>query len=111
MLKPMIHGSRVLMFSCCFFSLAAIESLKQAADGVNSSPVGEPILAEFIPLRRCREEDEGQELKTQEETDLKDKKNWMSSIHLWNRDHHQIRSSPQIPLLEPQCKVRFPLLP
>ncbi|KAK4784386.1 hypothetical protein SAY86_018754 [Trapa natans] len=91
---------------CVILMSGAIESLKEAADGVNSS-LGEPMLEEFIPLRRCREEDGGQEaVKSQEETDLKDKKNWMSSVQLWNADDHQLRPSPQSPRLELQCKQK-----
>lgn len=42
----------------------------------------QPVLEEFIPLKKdCDEEG-----KIKKEKDCKDKKNWMSSVQLWNND-------------------------
>ncbi|KAK9287250.1 hypothetical protein L1049_015663 [Liquidambar formosana] len=42
----------------------------------------QPVLEEFIPLKKNCDEDNG----IHKETDCKDKKNWMSSVQLWNTD-------------------------
>ncbi|KAK7252059.1 hypothetical protein RIF29_35764 [Crotalaria pallida] len=42
----------------------------------------QPVLEEFIPLKKeCDDEDEGNDNKDKE---CRDKKNWMSSVQLWN---------------------------
>ena len=52
----------------------------------------EPVLEEFIPLNNKNEnnhsEEDGDLMKTKKEKDSnnKDKKNWMSSVQLWNTD-------------------------
>ena len=42
----------------------------------------QPVLEEFIPLKKDCDEDGG----IKKEKDCKDKKNWMSSVQLWNSD-------------------------
>lgn len=51
-----------------------------------AAPSAEPVLEEFIPLKKdCDEENEGPN-SNRKEKDSRDKKNWMSSVQLWNTD-------------------------
>ncbi|XP_057965857.1 transcription factor HHO6-like [Malania oleifera] len=43
-----------------------------------------PVLEEFIPLKKDCDED----VSVKKEKDCRDKKNWMSSVQLWNSDDH-----------------------
>lgn len=43
----------------------------------------EPVFEEFIPLKKTCDEAEKDE-KTRMEKECKEKKNWMSSVQLWN---------------------------
>lgn len=43
-----------------------------------------PVLEEFIPLKKNCDDDDEQEGTIKVEKDCKDKKNWMSSVQLWN---------------------------
>ncbi|CAK9179713.1 unnamed protein product [Ilex paraguariensis] len=45
-----------------------------------------PVLEEFIPLKKTCDEDEKCEV--MKEKDSRDKRNWLSSVQLWNNDHH-----------------------
>ncbi|KDP38239.1 hypothetical protein JCGZ_04882 [Jatropha curcas] len=49
-----------------------------------------PVLEEFIPLKKSDEEEEEEEEESpiKKEKDYKDKKNWMSSVQLWNSNEH-----------------------
>ncbi|PKI39280.1 hypothetical protein CRG98_040336 [Punica granatum] len=71
---------------------AAVGALKEEAKCPDSLSIGEPILAEFIPSRKSSEESGGWKLKNPKDGDLKDKQNWMTSVQLWNADHHQNQS-------------------
>ncbi|KAF2316621.1 hypothetical protein GH714_041962 [Hevea brasiliensis] len=45
-----------------------------------------PVLEEFIPLKKnCHDEQDG---RIKKEKDAKDKKNWMSSVQLWNTNDY-----------------------
>lgn len=60
-----------------------------------ASASAQPVLEEFIPLKKDKDEgDEKLELK-KEAADSRDKKNWMSSVQLWNTDNSPsaVRSS------------------
>lgn len=50
-------------------------------------PKTQPVLEEFIPLKKERDEEEDNFRKGK---DYRDQKNWMSSVQLWNSDdnHH-----------------------
>ena len=43
----------------------------------------EPVLEEFIPLKKSCDEDEKNEVKKEKD---RDKMNWMSSVQLWNNN-------------------------
>ena len=43
----------------------------------------QPVLEEFIPMKKDCDEKDG----VKKEKDCKDKKNWMSSMQLWNSDN------------------------
>ncbi|KAL6978324.1 hypothetical protein U1Q18_019994 [Sarracenia purpurea var. burkii] len=76
-------------FLFCFIFLgdvAAIVTLKDESTRCKTRNV-EPILEEFIPLKKNCEEDEKSEV--EEENDTKDKMNWMSSVRLWNTDDYK----------------------
>ncbi|KAL2490749.1 Homeodomain-like superfamily protein [Abeliophyllum distichum] len=49
----------------------------------------QPVLEEFIPLKKPND-DEIEKVKASTENDVnnRDKMNWMSSVQLWNSDHH-----------------------
>ncbi|GLU02993.1 hypothetical protein SLE2022_202170 [Rubroshorea leprosula] len=72
------------------------ESIQCAAKNV------QPVLEEFIPLKKREDGDEeGSSITTRNEKDStifnnKDKKNWMSSVQLWNSDD-DFRSTNQKP--------------
>ncbi|EEF40477.1 conserved hypothetical protein [Ricinus communis] len=52
----------------------------------------QPILEEFMPLKKHSDRDDDddgdQDGPIKKEKDTKDKKNWMSSVQLWNTDDH-----------------------
>ncbi|WCJ33773.1 myb-like transcription factor family protein [Euphorbia peplus] len=66
-----------------------VESMKCAA--VSNS---RPVLEEFIPLKKnCRDDDNDDDedqtnVLSRKEKDCRDKKNWMSSVQLWNTNDH-----------------------
>lgn len=62
--------------------VAAIQALKEELMRSKASNV-QPVLEEFIPLKMDCDEDGG----ANKEKDCKDKKNWMSSVQLWNSDN------------------------
>ncbi|KAF3435352.1 hypothetical protein FNV43_RR22441 [Rhamnella rubrinervis] len=51
------------------------------------APNAEPVLEEFIPLKKDSDENEGRN-NNKKEKDCRDKKNWMSSVQLWNNDDY-----------------------
>ena len=69
----------IFLFLVVFF--AAILALKEELMRSKAANV-QPILEEFIPLKKDCDEDGG----IKKEKDCKDKKNWMSSVQLWNSD-------------------------
>ncbi|XP_065857435.1 transcription factor HRS1-like isoform X2 [Euphorbia lathyris] len=61
------------------------ESMKCAASNI------QPVLEEFIPLKiNCRDDDDEDQtdVHSKKEKDSRDKKNWMSSVQLWNTNDH-----------------------
>ncbi|KAL5540674.1 hypothetical protein UlMin_042866 [Ulmus minor] len=47
----------------------------------------QPVLEEFIPLKKERDENQSPN-ESDKENDSRDKKNWMSSVQLWNTDEN-----------------------
>lgn len=47
-------------------------------------PKTQPVLEEFIPLKKERDEEDDDDFKKGK--DYRDQKNWMSSVQLWNSD-------------------------
>lgn len=77
-------------FWCCFAAITALkdESVRYCF------PAPQPVLAEFIPLKKDTEEHE--HFKRNTEKDSKDKKNWMSSFQLWNNGNDSFESHRSI---------------
>ncbi|KAH7575188.1 hypothetical protein JRO89_XS02G0060100 [Xanthoceras sorbifolium] len=62
-----------------------------------SKNVQQPILEEFMPLKKTNCDDENEDIATikKEKDSSKDnKKNWMSSVQLWNTDDHHTTTDP-----------------
>lgn len=68
---------------CMLLLNDAITYLKD--ESMQRISVVDPVLEEFIPLKnkKCDEENNGHNIE-----DSRDKKNWMSSVQLWNTDDH-----------------------
>lgn len=59
---------------------------------ITASKKVQPVLEEFIPLKKntCEDEDEDvSPIKKEKDSSKDNKKNWMSSVQLWNTDDHQ----------------------
>ncbi|KAJ8766654.1 hypothetical protein K2173_001174 [Erythroxylum novogranatense] len=67
---------------CMLLLNDAILFLKEEAMQCAASK-SKPVLEEFIPLKKNCDDNENGEMK---EKDSRDKKNWMSSVQLWNTD-------------------------
>lgn len=65
----------------------AIAALKEEQNQCRRRNV-EPVFEEFIPLKKSYDEAEKEE-KTRMEKESKEKKNWMSSVQLWNNTDDQ----------------------
>lgn len=69
--------------SVCVF--AAIRHLKdEESIQCTSKNEVQPVLEEFIPLKKDCDRNE----ENKKEKDHRDKKNWMSSVQLWNTDDY-----------------------
>ncbi|KAA8545903.1 hypothetical protein F0562_020646 [Nyssa sinensis] len=66
---------------CMLLINDAIVALKEESTRCRTRNA-EPVLEEFIPIKKCC--DEGEESSVRKENDSKDKMNWMSSVQLWN---------------------------
>ncbi|XP_060961437.1 transcription factor HHO6-like [Cannabis sativa] len=74
---------------CMILLSDAILTLKKESSQCAVTTNPQPVLEEFIPMKKdCEEEDEEREehKKNKNEKDSRDKKNWMSSVQLWNTD-------------------------
>lgn len=98
----MILMNGVLLNSDFFFLLgflyvliAAIQALKEDAMQC-AKPNVQPVLEEFIPLKKDCDKNTGEPNNHKKEKDSRDKKNWMSSVQLWNTDnyHHPTSDFP-----------------
>jgi hypothetical protein len=74
-------------FLLLFFLVAAIQVLREELMQRGASKTQQPVLEEFIPLKK-NIDDHHEKDGLIEEKDSKDKKNWMSSVQLWNADDH-----------------------
>uniref|UniRef100_A0A2P2KHS1 HTH myb-type domain-containing protein n=2 Tax=Rhizophora mucronata TaxID=61149 RepID=A0A2P2KHS1_RHIMU len=72
---------------CMFLLNDAIQLLKEEAMQCATS-VKQPVLEEFIPLKKNCDDNEDGPIAMKKEKDPKDKKNWMSTFQLWNCDEH-----------------------
>ncbi|PQQ01933.1 myb family transcription factor EFM [Prunus yedoensis var. nudiflora] len=77
---------------CMFLLNDAILALKEDAMQC-AAPNVQPVLEEFIPLKKDCEKNNGGTNNNKKEKDCRDKKNWMSSVQLWNTDNYQHPSS------------------
>uniref|UniRef100_A0A5B7AU17 HTH myb-type domain-containing protein n=1 Tax=Davidia involucrata TaxID=16924 RepID=A0A5B7AU17_DAVIN len=68
---------------CMLLLNDAIVTLKEESTECMTTNA-EPVLEEFIPIKKSCDEDEKSDFRT--EKDSKDKMNWMSSVQLWNSD-------------------------
>lgn len=77
----------------CVF--AAISVLKESMQCSVPNEV-QPVLEEFIPLKKDCDQNE----ENKKEKDYKDKKNWMSSVQLWNSEDYSstdcTKSNPKL---------------
>ncbi|XP_031284632.1 transcription factor HHO6-like [Pistacia vera] len=77
---------------CMLLLNDAIVALKEELMQCISSKNVQPVLEEFIPLKKSSSEDEDEEIpavKKEKDSSKDNKKNWMSSVQLWNTDDHQ----------------------
>lgn len=73
----------VCLFCLVWLSIAAILVLK--AESEKCRPRNSvPVLEEFIPLKK--ERDQSEENNDDMDNECRDKKNWMSSVQLWNNN-------------------------
>lgn len=75
--------------------IAAILALKEDARQC-AAPNVQPVLEEFIPLKKDCGKNTGERNNHKKEKDSRDKKNWMSSVQLWNTDNYH-RPTSDIP--------------
>ncbi|KAK6946157.1 SANT/Myb domain [Dillenia turbinata] len=84
---------------CMLLLNDAIQFLKEESMNSGASNA-QPVLEEFIPLKRDSENDDGDGVGKEKES--KDKRNWMSSVQLWNSD-----AKPNSALeIKEACKTR-----
>lgn len=57
----------------------------------------QPVLEEFIPLKNNNSEDDDEDvrpIKKEKDSSKDNKKNWMSSVQLWNTDDNHPTNDP-----------------
>lgn len=80
---------------CMLLLKDAILYLKQESSQYKTRNAHQPVLEEFIPLKKDSSSSENSESnKTDEEDSRRDKKNWMSSVQLWNTDDLTAKTTP-----------------
>ncbi|KAD6795273.1 hypothetical protein E3N88_06169 [Mikania micrantha] len=75
---------------CMLLINDVIVALKDESMAFKKSSNGEPVLEEFIPIKKTLDQDAEEEM--MEENDGGDKKNWLSSTQLWNTNDDGINS-------------------
>ncbi|KAL8189118.1 hypothetical protein R6Q57_029379 [Mikania cordata] len=83
---------------CMLLINDVIVALKDESMAFKKSSNGEPVLEEFIPIKKTLDQDAEEEM--MEENDGGDKKNWLSSTQLWNTNDDWTNSK-QIPNQKP----------
>ncbi|KAK0581176.1 hypothetical protein LWI29_011016 [Acer saccharum] len=108
---------------CMFLLNDAIGALKEESMQCTTSKnvqQQQPILEEFMPLKKTNKcDDENHEddiatIKNEKESSKDNKKNWMSSVQLWNTDdhhqHHTTTTTTTDPILDskqnPNIKIK-----
>ncbi|KAJ6409654.1 hypothetical protein OIU84_009201 [Salix udensis] len=71
---------------CMLLLNDAIQVLRDELMQRGASKNQQPVLEEFIPLKKKFDDDHANDGLIKKEKDSKDKKNWMSSVQLWNAD-------------------------
>lgn len=77
-----LHRFDSLHISLGMFAFAATRALKEESVQCSAPNEVQPVLEEFIPLKKDCDKNE----ENKNEKDYRDKKNWMSSVQLWNTD-------------------------
>ncbi|GFP85454.1 two-component response regulator arr18 [Phtheirospermum japonicum] len=72
---------------CMILLNDAIAMMKKELNQCKSS--AEPIIEEFIPLKKKRTDEKDEKLEEKDVTNSREKMNWMSSVQLWNSDNNQ----------------------
>ncbi|CAI9764399.1 unnamed protein product [Fraxinus pennsylvanica] len=75
---------------CMLLLKDAIVTMEEEIKQCKKSNV-QPVLEEFIPLKKPDDDDDEDEkvmVSTEKDVNNRDKMNWMSSVQLWNSDHH-----------------------
>ncbi|KAJ6385792.1 hypothetical protein OIU77_028879 [Salix suchowensis] len=73
---------------CMLLLNDAIQVLRDELMQRGVSKNQQPVLEEFIPLKKKFDDNHENDGLIKKEKDSKDKKNWMSSVQLWNADDH-----------------------
>ncbi|KAL8205201.1 hypothetical protein R6Q57_007271 [Mikania cordata] len=76
---------------CMLLINDAIVALKEESMVLKNSSNAQPVLEEFIPLKNRYDDDDDNDAKVEINTNQKDngdKKNWLSSTHLWNTNEN-----------------------
>ncbi|KAB2634408.1 hypothetical protein D8674_038271 [Pyrus ussuriensis x Pyrus communis] len=82
---------------CMLLLNDVIRALKEEAMQCTAPDI-QPVLEEFIPLKNdCDKNKGGSSNNNKKEKDSRDKKNWMSSVQLWNTDNYQQHPSSDFP--------------
>ena len=92
------------------FLVLAIVAVKEELARCEAPKNAQPVLEEFIPLKKkkdCDEDEEGLNCNNKKEKDCRDKKNWMSSVQLWNTED-DIDTIDLKPNSKKQTKVSTP---
>ncbi|XP_030466662.2 transcription factor HRS1-like [Syzygium oleosum] len=71
---------------CMLLLKDAILALKMESEQCAAPTSAQPVLEEFIPLKKDKDEDDEKLELNKGADDSRDKKNWMSSVQLWNAD-------------------------
>lgn len=82
--------------------VAAIVALKEEAVQCRRSKMEvEPVLEEFIPLKK-NSDDGDDKIEARRERDRREKVDWMNSVQLWNSGNHGLSSKNDLTLVEEQ---------
>lgn len=73
---------------CMILLSDAIEALKN--ESIHCAPSLQPVLEEFIPLKKDCEDEHTEEVNM--DNDFREKKSWMSSLQLWNTADHPTKT-------------------